>query len=108
MRIDRLFAEHPDLVDNRMRATGCIYKFARDIRWLVVDDEPDDLDVKLCHLRHHAPILRPYGLANGVFGKVGFEVQNAPVRALLRKAHLPTTALSIRDALHWNSRKNCR
>jgi hypothetical protein len=40
MSIGRLFAEDPDFADNRVRPTGCIYKFARDNWWLVVHDEP--------------------------------------------------------------------
>ena len=50
MLIERLFAEHPGLVDNRVRPTGLINKFAGDNRWLVIHDEPDDLDMKVCDL----------------------------------------------------------
>jgi hypothetical protein len=31
MSIQRLFAEDPDFVDNRVRPTRCIYKFAATI-----------------------------------------------------------------------------
>ncbi|SPF56311.1 hypothetical protein SBA4_830009 [Candidatus Sulfopaludibacter sp. SbA4] len=57
MSIQRLFAEHPYFVDERVPATDRVNKLTRDNRRLVIHDEPYDLDMEVRFLRRHDPIL---------------------------------------------------
>jgi len=69
MSIEGLFAEHPDLVDNGVLPTACINKFARDNRGLMIQYEPDDLDLKIYGLRCHATILSAVVARNSRCGR---------------------------------------